>query len=326
MPHLGSIVYGVSSTRPEESFQVIVAWPIWAGGYPTIEEALEAMARRDDEFAAVVSRAVTAVSSATNVIGHSFGPGKYRPLSGLDPGPRAASNSLLGNVVINPGDPLDAATTNTLANAIGSTTREFAQRHMPGAGTGANLYEVTVTPPGETPAAVVGASSPRATPSASGSARSSWFGPAGVIVAALIGLVGVLISREGPPPPVQCQLPNGPGPRACIDTPRTGESVEREFLVTGKLADVPDDSHVWLATQVGNFYWPKEPEVPIGSVFSVEVSEGGNPPNGRFSLALLVVDDQTQSDIEEWIANGEGLGRPFGDVELLYTVANLRLR
>jgi len=118
---------------------------------------------------------------------------------------------------------------------------------------------------------------------------------------------------------------------ACIDTPATGDEVGNSFDVTGKLANVAG-SHVWVATEIGNLIWPKEPEVPIGSAFDVKVEEGGNTP--EFNVVVLLVSDKGQSVIDAWISNGKKDGSypglsmgdyPGSSMRVLAAVADLRL-
>lgn len=155
------------------------------------------------------------------------------------------------------------------------------------------------------------------------------------VIAAVIGalalIAGAMITgffnREPQPAPLSCDLPPGSEARACIETPQTNDTVGRNIVVDGKLAGIPDGSHVWVATRIGDLYWPKEPEVPIGPAFDVTVVEGGQPPDGEFSIVLLLVDAQRHQEIEEWINDGEGSGLRLGEgMQVLDSVAKLHLR
>ncbi len=158
-----------------------------------------------------------------------------------------------------------------------------------------------------------------------------------VVIGALIGAVAVvlaavlpiILTHNGPPPPPACVLPGGLGPRACIESPRAGYSVGKDFTVTGKLADIPVNSHIWVATQVVNLVWPKQPEVTIGPAFNLTVQEGGNPPGGKFSVVVLLVNDQGQKAINDWLSSKTGAGLTLSDysgsISVLATVADLHL-
>jgi hypothetical protein len=126
-----------------------------------------------------------------------------------------------------------------------------------------------------------------------------------------------------------CVLPSGSGAAICLDTPTTGEQVGRYFTVAGKLANVAADSHVWVATEVGNLVFPKAPEVPIGAAFNVMVVEGGNPPGGKFSIVVLLVSNEGERVIHAWLSKPGQPGLSLSDnrdsMTVLATVADLGL-
>lgn len=102
---------------------------------------------------------------------------------------------------------------------------------------------------------------------------------------------------------------------AHISSPKTGEAVPRApraFTVRGTLRDVPRGNHVWLAVQVGNLLFPKEPEIPVSDEEWVQqIVEGGIPPDGEFSLILVRVGRRGQLKIKRWLSRGrEGKGFP----------------
>jgi len=112
-------------------------------------------------------------------------------------------------------------------------------------------------------------------------------------------------------------------PVGAILSPTSGASVPRAFTVEGTLAGIPADRHVWLAVRIGDLMWPKEPEVSAGAgPWRRQVVEGGSPPDGRFSLVLLMVDTVGQSEIQAWFQHGKqtgdypGLAHVTGSVEL----------
>jgi hypothetical protein len=127
----------------------------------------------------------------------------------------------------------------------------------------------------------------------------------------------------------QCEPPGDSGPRGCIASPQTGDSVSQTFTVVGNLMDIPRGSHVWLATAVDNLYWPKEPEVVNGRDFSSTVVESGSPPDGELELVLLLVDRGSHEDIKDWLdqaeATGDYYGLSIGSMEVLDRVSELNL-
>jgi hypothetical protein len=59
--------------------------------------------------------------------------------------------------------------------------------------------------------------------------------------------------------------------------PKAEDIVYRHFIVKGKLINKLSNTHLWLAVEIGELVWPKEPEIKIeGSNWFGEVYEGGN--------------------------------------------------
>ena len=127
-------------------------------------------------------------------------------------------------------------------------------------------------------------------------------GAAGVIVAAIIGIVFR---------PRQADAALGE-----IRSPTSGERVRRKFMVDGTLSKkIPRRHHVWLAVQLGNLLFPKTPEIPTKDRhWAQEIFEAGNPPGGTFSVVLLMVDAKGQRTIEEWLARGREPGKGFSGI------------
>lgn len=148
----------------------------------------------------------------------------------------------------------------------------------------------------------------------------AWIGP-------LLGLVGAIVAAliiTGKLPPTT------PDPTGSIESPVEGSRVAREFAVSGALSHIPGDEHVWIAVQVGNILYPKEPEIASADHFSEQIVEGGNPPGGRFSVVLLRVEPEGQSTIESWLSalrrdeDPPGM-RTIPGAQVLDAVTNLRL-
>ncbi|MGH3103567.1 MAG: hypothetical protein ACRDN6_05665 [Gaiellaceae bacterium] len=97
-----------------------------------------------------------------------------------------------------------------------------------------------------------------------------------------------------------------------ILSPERAERVIGSFEAEGTLSGIPQDHHVWLAVQIGNLHFPKEPEIPSQDRhWAQEVVGAGVPAGVRFALALLMVDAEGHRVIEAWFERGRsGEGFP----------------
>ena len=92
-----------------------------------------------------------------------------------------------------------------------------------------------------------------------------------------------------------------------ITFPHYGERVVRRFRIEGTV--LGKYRHLWLVEQVGQLYWPKEPELkPQNGRWIGEVNEGGWPPGGKFKVLLVDVSDEVSSRFQEWLENGHRTG------------------
>lgn len=119
--------------------------------------------------------------------------------------------------------------------------------------------------------------------------------------------------------------------RGSITIPRENETVSRRIEVKGNLSGLQQGQSVWLAIQIGNLYWPKEPEIIVSDgEWSAVVYESGSPPGGQFSLVLLVVSRKGNKDIEDWINKGNQTGEFPGlkksDISEMKALHAVRLR
>lgn len=106
-------------------------------------------------------------------------------------------------------------------------------------------------------------------------------------------------------PPIPEEKPS----KGQILYPESGQRLPRTFTVEGTLSDIPPGHHIWVAVQIGNLLWPKEPEIPSKDHhWSQQIVEGGSPPGGWLSLALLMVDATGNQMIEGWIRRGRSTG------------------
>jgi hypothetical protein len=99
-----------------------------------------------------------------------------------------------------------------------------------------------------------------------------------------------------------------PPPAGKILAPKSGEQVTQEFTVEVSLSAIPPGHHVWIAVQVGNLLWPKDPEVPAQTQRKTYPIREFGTPGERFSLALLMVDAAGNDQILAWFENGQKTG------------------
>lgn len=126
------------------------------------------------------------------------------------------------------------------------------------------------------------------------------------IIAAIIGGIFVVLAKKIPEKkpsldPIETQ--------GKIEKPKTGLTVERKFQVSGNLNNVPPKYHVWIAVEIGGLLWFKEPEIhKSDKKWNMTITEDGNPPNGVFSITLVLVSSEGQKIIKEWFYEGKRMG------------------
>lgn len=135
--------------------------------------------------------------------------------------------------------------------------------------------------------------------------NTRWLVIGGILAAVVAGMFDLRArNMPEPPPPVPPTQSTG-----VIQQPKSGETVERIFIVMGSLRDMSQGYHVWLGFQIDTLIWPKEPEIPATDRrFSVKILEGGNPPEGSFSLTLFQVSPEGQKRIAHWLDTGRKTG------------------
>jgi hypothetical protein len=113
-------------------------------------------------------------------------------------------------------------------------------------------------------------------------------------------------------------------PTGAIESPRPGESVARVFDAHGKVANIPDDEHVWVFVRDGNRLYPHG-EVPRGEAeWSVRVNQGGQ--SEVIALELWRVDVDSDGKIR--ITQAAGGGVPPAEIpgaDRLAVAENLRI-
>jgi hypothetical protein len=153
------------------------------------------------------------------------------------------------------------------------------------------------------------------------------------VIAALAAVIVALIPiiLRPPPPPTQAPvvLPcdKSAGPCGLILSPVSSQRVPGALAADGVLAKIPPKKHVWLAVQIDNLLWVKDPEIPLTHRrWSQEVVEAGNPPDGRFPLVLLMVDSAGDQQIRRWLRGAPTGLRSIKGSTKLDVVRDLRLR
>jgi hypothetical protein len=133
------------------------------------------------------------------------------------------------------------------------------------------------------------------------------WGPVGAtIVAAIIGGIFVVLAKKVPEKRPSLSSIETKGE---IVQPKTGQTVERKFQVSGSLNNVPPEYHVWIAVEINTLLWFKEPEIhKSDKKWSVTITENGNSPNGVLSIILILVSPEGQKIIKNWFSKGLNTG------------------
>lgn len=128
--------------------QFSISWPVWAGGYPTPEEALQVLSQFRDQLQRNVTQDLNSLLGSNFEVEHlQFQSGGYRPVKGTWPDSRP-SNSLDIFLTIHA---ISSALNRygSLANGVETSmerlsnlVKTFSLKNMPGARRGANIYDV----------------------------------------------------------------------------------------------------------------------------------------------------------------------------------------
>lgn len=116
-----------------------------------------------------------------------------------------------------------------------------------------------------------------------------------VVLAALIGVLPMLLRKSRPPP------------LGDIASPAMSARVGTTFEVRGTASEIPEAHALWIAVQVDNLLWPKIRVPDTRGTFMVTVSEEGERDR-RFALALLVVSPRGARFIARWLEEGGRTG------------------
>jgi hypothetical protein len=122
----------------------------------------------------------------------------------------------------------------------------------------------------------------------------------GSALAACVPLLVVLLQwilgepRPAPPPPPAPAPPTG-----TIDLPAEGAEVTNRIALRGTANAIPDRHTTWIAVQVKNEYWMKDPEVTTRPRWQVEILEGSYDPKD-LTLLLVLATPEEDARIRKW--------------------------
>jgi hypothetical protein len=129
--------------------QLTIAWPIWAGGYPTQEEALQVLNQQRDTFVALLEeRLQLLLGNGFSLSNFVCQIGAYVPISSLFPAYYVPNSiSLLLEVSAQYSSLMESNNSSSkITDAVedlAGLIKTFSMTHMPGASDGANLYDVS---------------------------------------------------------------------------------------------------------------------------------------------------------------------------------------
>jgi hypothetical protein len=93
-----------------------------------------------------------------------------------------------------------------------------------------------------------------------------------------------------------------------IINPKENDKVERNFICQGRVT-CDDRQILWVFFEISNKYWAKAKiDIMPDKTFTASVSEGGDPTDGKFKVAVYAVSRKANSDIEDWIQAGKNNG------------------
>jgi hypothetical protein len=98
--------------------------------------------------------------------------------------------------------------------------------------------------------------------------------------------------------------PRAGKPEGRILAPTNRERLAQEFSVAVALSAIPAAYHVWIAVQVGNLFWPKNPEVRTRDQKWIRKLREVGLPRASLSLALLMVAATDHEKILRWFRDG----------------------
>lgn len=130
------------------SARFVVAWPIWAGGYPDQQDALRTLnAAKEVLYSALSERVSSLLGNEFSLNKFVYHAGGHSPIDGLQSRDYASNSLELFIEVFAPIDELKkqkniSSTVAELVKELTGLCTRFFRKQMPGALEGANLYEV----------------------------------------------------------------------------------------------------------------------------------------------------------------------------------------
>ncbi len=105
----------------------------------------------------------------------------------------------------------------------------------------------------------------------------------------------------------------GQGCNVKITSPANGTHVDGQGLVSG-IVNLPYSGYLWIFARKAGFnaWWPQgngTAEV-LGNDWEVLVHYGTKEDDGKFDVIALVVDEQTNLDLEKWSKNSKAENYP----------------
>ncbi len=94
-------------------------------------------------------------------------------------------------------------------------------------------------------------------------------------------------------------------PQGKINIPLNNALVSRQFHAEGSVSNLSAGQHLFLVVEIDGLMWPKVEAQCQGTSWTGEVYEGGEPPDGRFTLSLFAVGGKGFEAVTAWLKRGE---------------------
>jgi hypothetical protein len=123
------------------------------------------------------------------------------------------------------------------------------------------------------------------------------------LLAALIGGISLIVTKIIPEHAVNSF-------EAIFEAPIAGQTIENEFAAVVRLNNVPKEDHIWVAVEIDNLLWFKQPEINKSDhKVVINLVENNLSQKGHFSLSLVKVSSTGQRVITDWILKGKSTGK-----------------
>jgi predicted MPP superfamily phosphohydrolase len=134
------------STTDQTAHEVrlVIAWPIWAGGYPKQEDVVALISENRHSIESQLVRFVHSLIDSTAVVSEiAYTANGYVEMAGLLPRELMANSVVITFTVLVPRNPSARPAPATLGAALAGVVREFCLRSIPETQRGANAFEVS---------------------------------------------------------------------------------------------------------------------------------------------------------------------------------------